>query len=237
MTIVLMHLLAAYAVLAGPWLGRMMYQRVRRQIAAGVLDAKVRFYRQLVVEQIITTSLVLFLWRSGRIPAVSLGLVAPRSWDWSLAGLAAVVGALVWSSLQLRPKAEKLRQKVQDSVGALIPDSHSERSWWPVVSVGAGVSEELVFRGFLLYYLSLYLPHLNGAERMLLVSLSFGLAHIYQGWKGAVGTGFLGLILGGLYLLTGSLLLPVVIHAVVDARVLLMFPPNASPRLAAQGNA
>jgi len=29
----------------------------------------------------------------------------------------------------------------------------------------------------------------------------------------------------------------VVIHAVVDARVLLIFPPQASPRLAAQGQA
>jgi membrane protease YdiL (CAAX protease family) len=237
MPTILMHLLAAYAVLAGPLLGRMMYQRVRRQIAAGVPNAKVRLYRELVVEQIITTGVVLALWGFGRVPAARLGLVAPRSWGWSIALLLVVVGALIWSSLQLRPKAEKLRNRVQDSVGALIPDSHLERSWWAGVSVGAGISEELVFRGFLLYYLSVYLPHLNIAERVLLVSVSFGLAHIYQGWKGAIGTGVLGSILAGLYLLTGSLLLPVVIHAVVDARVLLIFPPQASPRLAAQGQA
>jgi CAAX protease family protein len=232
-----MHLLAAYAVLAGPWLGRMMYQRVRRQIAAGAPDAKVRLYRQLVAEQVITAGVVLALWRVGAVPAVNLGLVAPRSWSWSIAGLAAVVGVLVWSSLQLRPKAQELRQKVRDSVGALLPDSPQERSWWAAVSVGAGVSEELVFRGFLLYYCSLYLPHLNTPERVLLVSLSFGLAHIYQGWKGAVGTGVLGAVLAGLYLLTGSLLLPVVIHAVVDARVLLMFPPSTAPAIAVEGTA
>ncbi len=41
----------------------------------------------------------------------------------------------------------------------------------------------------------------------------------------------------GLYLMTGSLLLPIVIHAAVDYRVLLIFPPAASPTVAAEGNA
>jgi uncharacterized protein len=236
MALILTHLLAAYAVLAGPWLGYLWYQRVRRQIAAGVPDAKVRMYSNLVAEQVVTTGVVLAIWRMG-VPAASLGLGAPRSWILTAGVLVAFVGGLVWSSLKLRPKAARLRQKVQGSVGALLPDSHQERSWWAAVSVGAGISEELVFRGFLLYYLSAYLPHFNLAERVLLASLSFGLAHIYQGWKGALGTGFLGLILAELYLLTGSLLLPVVLHAVVDARVLLIFPPAPESALAAEGHA
>lgn len=237
MIVILIHLLAAYAVLAAPWLGRMWYQRARRRIASGARDAKVRLYRGLVAEQILTTAVVLGFWRSGRISAASLGLIAPRSWAWSIAALAAILGFLVWSSLRLRPKAEKIRKKVQDGVGALLPDSPQERSWWGAVSVGAGVSEELVFRGFLLYYFSLYVPQINAVERVLLVSLAFGMAHIYQGWKPAVGTGVLGLVLAGLYLISGSLLLPVLVHAAVDWRVLLMFPPAVSPRLAAEGQA
>jgi len=226
---VLMHLLAAYAIVGGPVLGYFWYQRVRRQIAAGIPDAKVRLYRELVIEQIITAAAVLLLWRSASIPGAGLGLTAPRSWPLTVGVLVAISAALVWSSLRLRPRADKLREKIKDSVGALVPDSRPERSWWAAVSVGAGISEELVFRGFLLYYLSLYLPHLNSAERVLLASFSFGLAHIYQGKSGAIGTGIVGLILAGLYLLTGSLLLPVVIHAMVDARVLLIFPPMEAP--------
>jgi membrane protease YdiL (CAAX protease family) len=237
MIVILIHLLAAYAVLAAPWLGRLWYQRARRRIASGARDAKVRLYRGLVAEQILTTAVVLGFWRSGRISAANLGLIAPRSWAWSIAALAAILGFLVWSSLRLRPKAEKIRKKVQDGVGALLPDSPQERSWWGAVSVGAGVSEELVFRGFLLYYFSLYVPQINAVERVLLVSLAFGMAHIYQGWKPAVGTGVLGLVLAGLYLISGSLLLPVLVHAAVDWRVLLMFPPAVSPRLAAEGQA
>lgn len=236
MTIVLAHLLAAYFLLGASWLGYVWYQRARRQIAAGVPDAKVRLYRKLVVEQIITTGVVLALWGGG-LSGTSLGLVAPRSWALTTTAIFVIVGALAWSSWRLRPKAEKVRKKLQDSIGALLPDSRQERSWFGAISVGAGVSEELVFRGFLLYYLSVYLPHTNTLERVLLTSLAFGLAHAYQGWRGVVGTGIVGLVLAGLYLMTGSLLLPVVIHAAVDYRALLIFPPAALPAVAAQGTA
>ena len=236
MTIVLAHLLAAYTVLAAPWLGYVWYQRARRQIAAGVPDAKVRLYRELVVEQVITTGVVLVLWRGG-LSATSLGLVAPRSWAWTGTALFVIVGALVWSSLQLRPKARKIREKLQNSIGALLPDSHQERFWFGAISVGAGISEELVYRGFLLLYLNLYLPHLNTAERVLLTSLSFGLGHIYQGWKPAIGTGILGIALAGLYLMSGSLLLPMLVHAAMDWWGLLIFPPVARAATAAEGHA
>ena len=237
MTVVLAHLLAAYVVLAAPWMGCLWYQKARKRIANGVPDAKVRLYRSIVGEQIITAGVVLALWRIGRVPAASLGLIAPRSWAWSIAAVLAIVGALAWSSLRLRPKAEKVRKRLQDSVGALLPNSRQERSWWGAVSLGAGVSEELVFRGFLLYYVSTYLPQINTWEGVLLTSLVFGLAHIYQGWQGVVSAGVLGFVFAGFYWMTGSLLLPIVIHAAVDSRMLLMLPAEASPRLAAEGKA
>ena len=237
MTVVLAHLLAAYVVLAAPGMGCLWYQKARKRIANRVPDARVRLYRSTVGEQIITAGVVLALWRIGRVPAKSLGLIAPRSWPLSVAACLAIVGALAWSSLRLRPKAEKVRKRLQDSIGALLPNSRQERSWWAAVSVGAGVSEELVFRGFLLYYVSTYLPRLNTWEGVLLTSLVFGLAHIYQGWQGAVSVGVLGLVFAGFYWMTGSLLLPIVIHAAVDSRMLLMLPAEASPNLAAEGNA
>jgi membrane protease YdiL (CAAX protease family) len=236
MALVFTHLLAAYAVLAAPWIGYIAYQRARRQIAAGAHEGKVRLYREIVIEQILTTGVVLALWRGG-LAGASLGLVAPRSWGWNIAALLVVVGLLVWSSLRLRPKADRIREKVKDSLGTLLPRSRQERFWFGAISLGAGVSEELVFRGFLLYYLGVYLPHINTLERVLLTSLFFGLAHIYQGWVGAAGTGTLGLVLAGLYLLTGSLFLPMAIHAVLDLRALLIFPPDASPAMAVESHA
>jgi len=237
LALVLTHLLAAYAVLAMPWLGRIWYQKARRRIESGLPDAKARLYRNLVVEQIVTAGAVLTIWRGACVPAVSLGLIAPRWLPWSTAALSVFVVTLAWSSFRMRPKAEKIRRRLKDSVGALLPESQPDRFWWGAVSVGAGISEELVFRGFLLYYFSVYLPQLNALEKVLLASLIFGFAHIYQGWKPAIGTGVLGLVFAGLYLMTGSLLVPIVIHAAVDYRVLLIFPPNVSPTTALESNA
>jgi len=234
---ILMHLMAAYAVLAAPWLGRIWYERAKRRIASGQPDAKVKLYRSLVGEQILVTVVVLGLWFWGKVPAASLGLNPPRSWMLGMGLLIGIVGGLALQSWKLRPKADQIREKIKDSVGALLPFTNQERRWWFAVSVGAGVCEELLFRGFLFYYLALHIPRINSVEKVLLTSVIFALAHIYQGWKPAIGTGFVGLFLATLYALSGSLLFSAIAHAVVDARILLMFPPEASPAPAAVGAA
>ncbi|MGO8797220.1 MAG: CPBP family intramembrane glutamic endopeptidase [Candidatus Sulfotelmatobacter sp.] len=240
MSVVLSHLLAAYAVVLAPWLSCVFYQRARKRIAAGVPNAKLKLFRSIVAEQVVTTALPLAIWREGRISAAALGLIAPRSLVLTTAVLAVILGLLVWSSLKLRPKAEKVRAKLDDKIGALLPDSLPERRWFAAVSVGAGISEELVFRGFLIYYFGVYIPQLNPLEKVLLASLFFGLGHLYQGRTAIVSTGLMGLALAGLYLMTGSLLLPVLVHAALDARALLIFPPppdEASAALAVGSSA
>jgi CAAX protease family protein len=229
---ILGHLLAAYAILAAPWLGRLWYERARKKVAAGLPNAKIELYRQLVVEQIVGTSLVVAIWRLDAIPGSALGLVVPRHWGWNLAVILIIVGPLMRSALKLRRKADKVRKKLEEMVGALMPDTYRERVWYGGVSIGAGISEELVFRGFLLYYFGQHVPQMNTLEKVLIISLFFGLGHLYQGWQGMLGTGIVGLVMVGLYVATGGLLVPLVVHAAIDWRMLLMLPPQAPPELA-----
>jgi uncharacterized protein len=49
----------------------------------------------------------------------------------------------------------------------------------------------------------------------------FGFAHIYQGWKGAIVTGFVGFVLARIYFSTGSLLFPILLHILIDMRSFL----------------
>ena len=55
----------------------------------------------------------------------------------------------------------------------------------------------------------------------------FGLAHWYQGRLGVLATGAVGAVLTQLYLTTGSLLLPMVLHVLIDLRLLLDRPAPA----------
>lgn len=222
MALILTHLLAAYCIVAAPWLGRVLYQKTQKRVQGGDALAKIKLYRLLVIDQIISSVIALWLCFSGAIPATRLGLGAPRSW-WLTAALSGIIVALlVWSSFSLRKKGPKVREKLKHAE-ALLPATAPERHWFAAVSVGAGISEELLFRGFLFYYFALWFPHIHAWENALLTSLFFGMGHLYQGWKGVASTGVAGLIMAGLFLLNGNLLLPMIVHAVGDLRVLLIF--------------
>jgi membrane protease YdiL (CAAX protease family) len=225
MQIVLAHLLAAYVILAAPWLGQRLMVKARERVGNGMADAKLRLYRVLLLEQIVTTVGILGLLAMG-VMASALGLAPPRAWAWNGAAFMVIAVVLVWSSLKLRPRAAKIKRKLGDGERLLIPDTARERPWFGAVSVGAGISEELAFRGFLLYYFSLYLPQMNAVEKVFLSALVFGLGHLYQGWKGIAATGVVGGVFAALYIMTGSLLLPMALHAAVDLRGLLIFPPD-----------
>jgi uncharacterized protein len=57
---------------------------------------------------------------------------------------------------------------------------------------------------------------------IVIASVLFGVGHIYQKIAGVLGTGAMGLIFGFLYFFTGSLFLPMIVHALFDMRLLLI---------------
>jgi uncharacterized protein len=223
------HGLALFAIVLAPWLSRILYQRVRQAIEAGDARARIRLYRVILATQVLTTAIVLGLWVLGGISRTSLGLGAPRSW-WLSQGLAIVSGGLLlWSGWKLRARSGKIRSELQHAE-AILPMTARESRWFAAISIGAGIDEELMFRGFLFYYFTLWFPHINPLENALLTSAIFGFGHLYQGTKGVLSTGVTGLILAGLFLLSGNLLLPMVVHALGDLRAAIVFwPQEQSP--------
>jgi membrane protease YdiL (CAAX protease family) len=111
---------------------------------------------------------------------------------------------------------------------ALLPRSTGERRLFALVGVTAGVCEEWLYRGFFLAVVAALAPGLPALVLVLVAGVAFGLAHAYQGPTGVLTTGVLGALLAGVYLSTGSLLLPVLLHAAIDLRFLLV-PSSALP--------
>lgn len=120
---------------------------------------------------------------------------------------------------------EKVSEAHQDeSIQFLIPKTPVERFLFFWVSVTAGVCEEIIFRGLMLYYFS-HLPFdLSIFAIGLISSLLFGIVHLYQGWKGVLQTAYLGAILFFLYVGTGTLWVPIVLHFLIDVK--FVFLPN-----------
>jgi membrane protease YdiL (CAAX protease family) len=160
---------------------------------------------------------VLLLWMVNGRSLADLGLRFESGVLWwvgaglTLLACAYLVGQVVVVYRNPR-QLESIRSQIE-SLRPLLPQTRKESRWFTAISVTAGICEELLFRGYLLAYMSGYLGIIPG---VLISSAVFGLGHVYQGPRGVLKTGGVGLILAGLYLLTGSLWAPILLHAVTD---------------------
>jgi len=84
---------------------------------------------------------------------------------------------------------------------------------WLAVMATAAVTEELAYRGVLFQLLSGPLPPLGAA---LASAALFGLAHLTQGPKGALGSAGFGLAIQWVCHISGGLLLAVLVHLAYD---------------------
>jgi len=117
-------------------------------------------------------------------------------------------------------------RKLLPDFSALLPVTARERFLWAAVAISAGFCEEVVFRGWLLTTLHSTL-NLSGWALLLIAAALFGLAHVYQGATGVLLTSFGGLFFCFLYVVTGSLLVPILLHALVDVRFAFLPAPRA----------
>jgi membrane protease YdiL (CAAX protease family) len=107
-------------------------------------------------------------------------------------------------------------------IRAMLPRNRPELGLGAVLSVNAGAFEELVFR--------LGIPALLfGASGSALTAVAgsvllFGALHAYQGVAGVIGTTLIGAVFMASYLLTGSILVPIVLHTLFDLRSLVFIP-------------
>jgi membrane protease YdiL (CAAX protease family) len=129
--------------------------------------------------------------------------------------LIAIIVLLIGAQKKLKKKASQERlSNSLDKVRRMLPKTSTERAVWIVVSITAGVCEEVLYRGWLL---SLFAAALGSVWLGLLISsIIFGFAHTYQGRNGILGTGVLGAIFGLLFIFSGSLIPGQVLHAAMD---------------------
>mgnify|MGYP002623307064 CR=1 FL=1 len=113
----------------------------------------------------------------------------------------------------------------------LLPRTGSEKAVFAVLSVSAGVGEELAYRGYLILALA---PVTGLAGSVVLSTVVFGIIHAYQGTIGIARTGALGGLLAWGFLAAGSLWPPILAHTLIDLLAGLVFaerlvvrPPEA----------
>src|SRR5580765_4922064 len=124
--------------------------------------------------------------------------------------------ALVFVQMRMiaaRPAAlPKLRERLQP-LRALIPHTPGEYRLFVPLAVTAGICEEFLFRGYLVWVLQLVMGLYPAAAVSM---VAFGLAHGYQGGKFGFRAFGAGVVLGVMALVTRSLLPGILLHAAID---------------------
>lgn len=232
-TLVWALIVAGYLMVAQPIVGGWSQARFERRVNSHPGARIARYRRTLLSEWALFLVVLVVTVRAPGLDLADLGLRAP-----GLTGPAAPftgVGALglVLSGVLLVGLRRRLRRNNLDLAGprqvvGLLPRTARERQVFGWVAVTAGVCEEVLYRGFLLAVAAGLAPGLSPWSAVLLAGLAFGVAHAYQGAGGVAVTGVLGSCLTILYLGTGSLLLPVLYHVLIDLRALVL--AQAGPR-------
>jgi membrane protease YdiL (CAAX protease family) len=106
--------------------------------------------------------------------------------------------------------------------GAMMPRHRGELGWGAAVAIVAGATEEPFFR--LLVPLLGTLATGSAPAGCVGAALLFGAMHRYQGWRGMIATTIFGLVMTGVYLVSGALWLVVLLHILVDLNALVIWP-------------
>jgi len=234
------HLLFVFLAVVAPAWDFYDTRRLKKNPSSA---GKLRYYKTLAA----------WLWIGSAVAVLSVGwrplftiATAPSEIPWLLEHawvfyLVEVVIAL-FVAMMLLPIVIALRKKLlhqprkyatadllkSRGLDYFFPATRAERRWWIFLCITVGVCEETLFRGFLLRYLHTFPWMLNLTLALLISAVIFGLGHLYQGPGGAASTVVFGFMVGLLFILTGSLLLPMILHAAVDLRMLAILRPPAS---------
>jgi len=113
--------------------------------------------------------------------------------------------------------AAKSRNKPDgDAAVPFLPKSYAELPAYTIMCISAGLGEEILYRGFMVTYfiepytvafpwLALFLP-----------AMLFSLAHYYQGYIAVLKIFALSILFALIFIWSGSLILPIIIHFLID---------------------
>ena len=228
---------AAYLVVGEPLVGHVLHRRFEGRLSSDP-GARRSFYVRLLILEWGLSALALVIWLAAPgVDAGAVGLRWPQHGPGLLTGLVVALvlvfvavstralrgGALLDAPVaQRRPGEGRHAEAPAHATLALLPRTAGERRLFTLVGVTAGVCEEWLYRGFFLAVVSAVAGGPSTGVLVAVAAAAFGLAHAYQGRVGIVTTGLLGGVLAALYLQTGSLLFPVLLHAAIDLRFLLV---------------
>jgi membrane protease YdiL (CAAX protease family) len=199
-----------------PWRGRAKMKQLLAQPQVGTMERLTLYASTIAFQWLLAAFAAWRAWNHG-YTAAQLGLTVPIR---GKLFIVAIVGGVTIATLQwlnLRRVAKIPNEKRGPLVAIaqrIFPHSTIEMFPFLAVAITAGICEEFLYRGFTMAVL----VHLGfpAWAVVLLSSVMFGLAHLYQGRGGLVGTLLIGTVLGIAKIAYDSLVPVIFWHSALD---------------------
>lgn len=195
-------------------------KHTRAKLASGAPGVRVSHY----------TSTIMYLWAVA-LPIVVLWAASGRDWaalgfhfeagamvstGWLLAGVITLFFGYQYLAISM---SEKGRQQLREGIArnpvmdGFMPQTSDERHLFNLLGITAGITEEIIFRAYLIWALATVMPIWAAA----LISLAiFTFLHIYQGAKILPAVFVIGGLVTLIYLWSGSIWPAIAVHVIVD---------------------
>jgi membrane protease YdiL (CAAX protease family) len=236
------HVLVLLVVVGLPLRALFGIRALRAAPATAVPELRSRLWWRAIATQWLLIVLVLWQWTVSFRSLLGLGLVLRPTTGLAgvLVGLTTIV-ILVSRQRRALVTDESLRARVRERlapVERLMPHSAREYPLFAALACTAGLCEEFLFRGYLLWYAVHFMPFYSAC---LAQALLFGACHAYQGRRGVLLTTLAGAFFTGVVLVAGSLWPAMLIHALMDLHAgdlaRRVFPPDPEPATVGGGAA
>ncbi|NQY14230.1 MAG: CPBP family intramembrane metalloprotease [Henriciella sp.] len=192
----------------------------RAELASGKPGVRVKHYTQTILLLWGISIPILVIWaaagRDGGALGFDLqtGMMATIGW-----GLTALIAAFFVSQYAMVSRSNSARRQLRDGMAEnkimsnFMPHTEAEYRVFNLMGSPAGIAEEVVFRGFLIWAFSTVFPLWAAAGLALAV---FTALHMYQGLSQLPMVFIIRALVTLVYVLTGSLWPAIALHIFID---------------------
>jgi membrane protease YdiL (CAAX protease family) len=164
---------------------------------------------------------ILAVWRVFERPVYELGFSAPvnfQSWWWLVVIFIFIYIADAAVTLSSKNEINKAIEQWKKRT-PFLPTKKSELPEYFLLCLSAGVFEEIIYRGYLVTYCQYLFAGLVWQQEIsiILPAFIFSVAHFYQGAKAVLKIFILAIFFGYIFVFSGSLLVVMLLHFLVDA--------------------
>jgi len=195
------------------------WPRAKARLDSGDPRARTQLYKGALTIQWLAAGVIVALWSVNlRLPEL-LWLQWPTpGWRLYTAIVVVVLAAALMAAQAIGAAraSDDTRAALRPKLGyalPILPRTRRERRWFFALSITAGVCEELIYRGFVVWALE---PWLGLWWASVASVVGFGVAHAYLGRPGVLRATLAGLVFSASVLALGSLYPAMFLHAVLD---------------------